>query len=124
MRFVSVLPAIVYCERKSAVDAVLVTRAVPFPVSVPVPLMTDPAAGTNVTPDAMVTFPDALKLRFELNPLVLLTLTLLNVMTAPDEPPRVVAAAEAGVLKLIVLAVVNEKGVPEDVLTIQLAAKE
>ena len=48
VRLVNVLFVIVYCDEKSAVAAVRVTRAVPVPVNVPVPLMTAPATGERI----------------------------------------------------------------------------
>ncbi len=48
VRLVNVLLVIVYCDEKSAVAAMRVTRAVPVPVSVPVPLMTAAATGMKI----------------------------------------------------------------------------
>src|SRR6185295_15253174 len=48
VRFVSVLLVIVYCDKKSGVAAIREARAVPAPVSVPVPLMTDAATGEKI----------------------------------------------------------------------------
>src|ERR1041385_2748296 len=48
VRLVNVLFVIVYCDEKSAVAAVRVTRAVPEPVSVPVPLITVAATGAKI----------------------------------------------------------------------------
>ena len=48
VKFVSVLVVIVYCDKKSAVAAIRVTRAVPEPVKVPVPLMTAAATGERI----------------------------------------------------------------------------
>src|ERR1044071_4150813 len=48
VKLVSVLLVMVYCDKKSAVAAVRVTRAVPVPVGVPVPLITAPATGERI----------------------------------------------------------------------------
>src|SRR5215217_848977 len=48
VRLVNVLLLIVYCDEKSAVAAMRVTRAVPVPVSVPVPLITAAATGDKM----------------------------------------------------------------------------
>src|ERR1051326_2109952 len=60
----SVLLVIVYCVRKSAVAAVRVTRAVPLPVSVPVPPTITAAAGFRMALALMVRFPLVLKFVF------------------------------------------------------------
>src|ERR1700754_316771 len=48
VKLVRVLFVIVYCDRKSAVAAIRVTRAVPVPVNVPVPIIPAPATGLNI----------------------------------------------------------------------------
>src|ERR1041385_46510 len=48
VRLVKVLFVMVYCDEKSAVAAMRVTRAVPEPVNVPVPLMTGAATGAKI----------------------------------------------------------------------------
>mgnify|MGYP001620072034 CR=1 FL=1 len=74
----------------------------------------------NVTQAATVNVPVALKFSVELNPLVLFMLIELNPNVATVEPLMDVPAAGVGVLKFNVEAVVNEYGVPADVLTIKL----
>ena len=69
MRFVRVLFVIVYCEAKSAVAVVRVTWTVPFPVSVPEPLMILEVPGVRMTFEATVTVLEALKFMFTLKPL-------------------------------------------------------
>ena len=48
---------IVYCEFISAEGVVLVIRAVPLPVNVPLPLRTTAASGVNVTLEEIVNVP-------------------------------------------------------------------
>ena len=62
MRLVKVLPVIVYCELKSAVADVLVTWAVPVPVSVPAPLITFATEGVNTEEESIVKVPPTAKL--------------------------------------------------------------
>ena len=90
---------------------------------VPPPLTVTLDAGVKMTLAATVRFPEPLKFRLDEKPLVLFRLTLLKTIVAAELPLKEVATGVLGVLKLIVLAVVNEKGVAAVVLTIQLPRK-
>lgn len=100
------MPAMEYCELKSAVATVRVTFTVPLPVSVPAPLMRLVAPGVRVTFVATVKLPDALIFKLTLKPLVLLILTTLNATVEEVVPSRFLAPAGVGLLKFTVLAVV------------------
>ena len=77
----------------------------------------------NVAPIATESVPVTLKFSVELNPLVLLTFTLLKPSVAVVVPVIDVAAGTPGELKFIVDEVVNDSGAAADVLMIQLPAK-
>jgi len=107
------------------VPVILVTFTVPDPDIIPCAellFITTEGIGLKITLEATLNVPLTSILRLSLNPLVLLTFTLLNPSVAVDVPPIYVVAGLDGVLKLRVLLVVYEKGV-EEVLIIQLPPK-
>lgn len=91
---------IVYCELKSAVAAVLVTRAVPLPVSVPVPLTIIAAAGDRTAFALMVRVPFAAKfVAAETAAPVFEIVMLLKVVAV--EPPMACAAVPLNATVLV-----------------------
>ena len=82
---------IVYWEEKSAVAAVLVTCAVPDPVSVPAPETITAAAGVKIAPALIFKLPATLKLVFAL--IAAEVLVIVNALNEVAELPLIVWAA-------------------------------
>jgi hypothetical protein len=109
-----------YCELKLFEPLVMrVTFTVPFPESVPLPFNIANESGVTEAFDETLNVLEELKFLFTVNPLVLLIVILLKEVVADVVPTKVVAAGVTGVLKMIVLEVLYENGVPADELFVQ-----
>ena len=85
VKFVSVLLVMVYCDKKSAVAAVLVTCTVPAPVSVPAPEMNTAATGIKM-PSTINVLPAATgRSLFSVSEAPLLTFQSMLVFVNPPE---------------------------------------